>query len=149
MPTVEYKKARSTINKFLYDLMDEDSDDGIPSAMGAPLITATQQPSHIQPPAPQFSTVLGSFGTSSPSPSEQYQPPPHMWKNVPPASSVYMEQFQQQPFQHPHQQMPPHRLHQRMIAKEPAQQTQQQQQQQMRTTHPSVCLPPWFLLPRY
>ncbi|XP_075338653.1 uncharacterized protein LOC142398502 isoform X3 [Odontesthes bonariensis] len=118
MPNAKYKKARLTINRLLYDLMNEDSDDGISNTMGAPLIPATQQPSHLQQPAlhPSSAPSFGSFGSSSPSPSEQYQPPPHMWRNVPPASSVWgsqsmedMQQYQQQPFQHPHQQMPPQR----------------------------------------
>ncbi|KAM4590925.1 uncharacterized protein PAE49_013144 isoform 2-T3 [Odontesthes bonariensis] len=132
MPNAKYKKAKLTINRLMYDLMNEDSDDGISNTMGAPLIPATQQPSHLQQPAlhPSSAPSIGSFRSSSPSPSEQYQPP-HMWRNVPPASSVwgsqsmeYMQQYQQQPFQHPQQQMPPQRLYQMMPAKEPAQQQQ-------------------------
>lgn len=137
MSKANYKKARSTINRLLSDLMDEDSDDDIPSAMGTPPIPATQQASHSQPPHPLRPSSAPSFGSSAPSTSAQYQPPPHMWRNVPPASSVwgsqsmeYMEQYHQQPFQHPHQQMPPPSLQQMM-----PQQTQQQQQQ--RTTTPT------------
>lgn len=110
MSKATYQKARSPINRLLSDFIDEDSDDGIPSAMGTPLIPATQQHSHIQPP-PLRTSSAPSFSSSSP--SEQFQPPPTMWRHVPPASSVwgsqsteYMEQYHQQPFQHPHQQMP-------------------------------------------
>lgn len=139
MSKANYKKARSTINRLLSDQMDEDSDDDIPSAMGATPIPATQQVSHSQPPdklRPSSAPCFRSFGSSAPSTSEQYQPPPHMWRNVPPASSVwgsqsmeYMEQYRQQPFQHPHQQMPPPPVHQMM-----PQETQQQQEQQRTTT---------------
>ena len=55
MSKAKYKKARSTINRLLSDLMDEDSDDDVPSAMGAPPIPATRTPSTT---APQFSIVL-------------------------------------------------------------------------------------------
>lgn len=95
MSNANYKKARSTINRLLSDLMDEDSDDDIPSAMGAPPIPATQQVSHSQPPhplRPSSAPSFGLFGSSAPSTSEQYQPPPHMWRNVPPASSVWGSQ---------------------------------------------------------
>ena len=139
MSKANYKKARSTINRLLSDLMDEDSDDDIPSAIGALPIPASQQASHSQPPhplRPSSAPSFGSFGSSAPSTSVQYQPPPHMWRNVPPASSVlgsqsmeYMEQYHQQLVQHPHLQMPPP-LQQMM-----RQQTEQQQQQ--RTPKPT------------
>ena len=129
MSKAKYKKARSTINRLLSDLMDEDSDDDIPSAMGASPIPETQQASHSQPLhplRPSSTPSFGSFGSSAPSTSEQYQPPPHMSRNVPPASSVwgsqtmeYMEQYHQ-----PHPQQP---------AQQPPQQTQQHQ----RTTTPT------------
>ena len=129
MSKAKYKKARSTINRLLSDLMDEDSQDDIPSAMGAPPIPATQQASHSQPPRPSSTPSFGSFGSSAPSTSEQYQPPPHMWRNVPPASSVwgsqsmeYMEQYHQ-----PHPQQP---------AQQSPQQTQQQQHRRTTTTTP-------------
>ena len=131
----KYKKARSTINRLLSNLMDEDSDDDVPSAMGAPSIPATQQPRHIQPPQPlrpSSAPSFGPFGSLSPSASEQYQPPPHMWRYVTPASSVCgsqsmecMKQYHQQPFQHPHQQMIPPLVQQMMPPpQQPPQQTQ-------------------------
>ena len=86
MSKVKYKKARSTISRLLSDLMDEESDNDIPSAMEAP-IQATQQASHSQQPhplRPSSAPPFSSFGSSAPSISEQYQPPPHMWRNVPP-----------------------------------------------------------------
>lgn len=132
MSKVKYKKARSNINKFLSDLIDEESEEDIPSAMGPPLIhketstsamgappkqpcTSTMgadgQPSHLQIP-PLRSSSTPSFGSA---PSHHYQPPPHLWRHVPPVSSVwgsqsieYMDQYQQQPLQQPlQQQMPP------------------------------------------
>jgi hypothetical protein len=142
MSKAKYKQARSTINRLLSDLMEENSDDDIPSAMELP-IPAIHQASHSQPPHPLRPSSAPSFSSFGSSASEQYQPPPHMWKNVPPASSVwgsqsteYMEQYHQQPFQHLHQQMPPPPpLHQIMPHhQQPRQQTQQQQQQQQRTT---------------
>ena len=121
--------------------MDEKSNDDIPSAKGTPPISATQQASHSQPPHPlhpSSAPSFGSFGSSAPSISEQYQPPSHTWRHVPPASSLwgsqsveYMEQYDQQPFQHPRQQMPPPPLQQIMPL-----QTQQQLQQRTITPTP-------------
>ena len=115
--------------------MDEESDDDIPSAKGSPPIPATQQTSHSQPPhplRPRSAPSFGSFGSSAPSISEQYQPLSHMWRYVPPASSLwgsqsveYIGQCDQQSFQHPRQQMLPSPL-----------QTQQQLQQRTTTTNP-------------
>ena len=149
MSKVKYKKARSTISMLPSDLMDEESDDDIPSAMEAP-IQASQPLSTTSPTEPQFSTALQLIplltiylqAVSAPSISEQYQPPPHMWTNVPPRSSVwgsqsmeYMEQYHQQPFQHPHHQMPP-LPRQQMIPppQQPAPQPPQQTEQQRTTT---------------
>lgn len=141
MSKVKYKKARSTISMLPSDLMDEESDDDIPSAMEAP-IQATQQASHSQQPhplRPSSAPPFSSFGSSAPSISEQYQPPPHMWRNVPPRSSMWgsqsMEQYHQQPFQHPHHQMPP-LPRQQMIPppQQPAPQPPQQTEQQRTTT---------------
>ena len=90
--TMSKYKARSTINRLLSELMDEESDDDIPSAMEAPPIKGTQQASHSQPPHPPrpiSSTPFCSFSSSTPSFSEHYQKPPHMSINVPPASSVW------------------------------------------------------------
>ena len=131
MSKAKYKKARSTINRLLSDLMDEDSQDDIPSAMGAP--PPSQQPGKPatlnHAPRPSSTPSFGSFGSSAPSTSEQYQPPPHMWRNVPPASSgwgsqsmEYMEQYHQ-----PHPQQP---------AQQTPQQTQQQQHRRTTTTTP-------------
>lgn len=50
MSKAKYKKAKSTINRLLYELMDDDSDDDNSNDMGAPLIPATQQPPLRQAP---------------------------------------------------------------------------------------------------
>ena len=140
MSKSNYKKARSTINRLLTDLMDEDSNDDIASAIVTPPIPATQQACPSQQPhplRPSSAPSFSSFDSSAPVISQQYQPPPHMWRNVPPASSVwgsqsmeYMEQYNHQTFQHPHEQMPRPLLQQIM-----PRQTQQQLQQ--RTTTPT------------
>ena len=132
MSKAKYKKARSTINRLLSDLMDEDSHDDIASAMGAPPIPATQQASHSQPPRPSSTPSFGSFGSSAPSTSEQYQPPPHMWRNVPPASSVWGSQSMEyrEQYHQPHPQ-------------QPAQQTQQQQHQRTTFTGSIFCWIVW------
>ena len=74
MSKVKYKKARSTISMLPSDLMDEESDDDIPSAMEAP-IQATQQASHSQQPHPLRPSSAPPFSSfhSSPSISKQYQ----------------------------------------------------------------------------
>ena len=93
--------------------MYEKSDDDIPSAKLTPPIPATQQASHSQLPhslRPSSAPSFGLFGSSTPSISDTYQPPSHMWRNVPPASSLwgsqsveYMGQYDQQSFQHSRQ----------------------------------------------
>ena len=86
MSKASYKKARSTINRLLSDLMDGESDDDIPSVKGTPPIN--QQPSYSQPPYPMRSSSappFGLFGSSTPSMSEQYQ-----W---------FMGQYEQHPLQ--------------------------------------------------
>ncbi|XP_028412856.1 uncharacterized protein LOC114537469 [Dendronephthya gigantea] len=50
MSKSKYKKARSSINRLLSELMDEDSDDEFPSAMAAPSIKVNQQGIPSQPP---------------------------------------------------------------------------------------------------
>ena len=144
MSKPKYKKARSSINSLLSELMDEDSDYDIPSAMEAPPIKRTQQASHSQPPLPQrpiSAPPFCSFTSSAPSFSEHYQKPPYMSINEPPASSVwgsqsmeYMDQFHQPIVQHQHHHRTPTPLEQMMVppqqlAQQPPQQTQQQQQQ--------------------
>lgn len=101
MPKAKYKRARSTINKLLSNLMDENSDDDIASA----LIPATHQDTS-QPPQPvRPSSTPASFGFFG---SEQYQPP-HTWKHAPPVWE-YMEQYRQ-PIQTMHQHVPTSRQH--------------------------------------
>ena len=143
MSKAKYKKARSTINKLLSDLMDEDSDDDMmmTGCIEAPATPSTQQASYSQLRHPLRPSSTLSVGSSASSTSEKYQPQPHMWRNVPPASSVwgsqsmeYMEQYHQQPFQHSHQQMPP--LPQQKIVPRPQQPRQQTQQQQQPTPTP-------------
>ena len=108
----------------------------------------SKQASHFQQPhplRPSSAPPFSSFGSSAPSISEQYQPPTHMWRNVHPRSSMWgsqsMEQYHQQPFQHPHHQMPP-LPRQQIIAPpqqpdpQPPQQTEQQQQQRTTTPNP-------------
>ena len=78
-----------------------------------PPIPATQQGSHSQPPhspRPSSAPSFGSFGSSAQSISEQFQLPSHIWRYVHPASLLwgsqsveYMEQYDQQSFQHPSQ----------------------------------------------
>jgi hypothetical protein len=92
MQKQKFRKARSTINKMLSQLMEEDSDDDIPSSMGG---RAMHQPLRPIPATPSYYVA---------SPSEMYQPPPHMWRhNAPPASvwgsqtQDYMEKYMQQP----------------------------------------------------
>ena len=153
MSKPKYKKARSSINSLLSELMDEDSDYDIPSAMEAPPIKRTQQASHSQPPLPQrpiSAPPFCSFTSSTPSFSEHYQKPPYMSINEPPASSVwgsqsmeYMDQFHQPIVQHQHHHRTPTPLEQMMappqqLAQQPPQQTQQQQQQCTPTPAP-VC----------
>ena len=58
MSKAKYKKARSTINRLLSDMVDDDSDDDIPAAMGAAPIPATQPLSTTSLTAHQFNTVL-------------------------------------------------------------------------------------------
>ena len=143
MSKAKYKKARSTINKLLSDLMDEDSDDDMmmTGGMEAPATPSTQKASYSQLRHPLRPSSTLSVGSSASSTSEKYQPQPHMWRNVPPASSVwgsqsmeYMEQYHQQPFQHSHQQIPP--LLQQKIVPRPQQPRQQTQQQQQPTPTP-------------
>ena len=123
--------------------MDEDSDDDMmmTGGMEAPATPSTQQASYSQLRHPLRPSSTLSVGSSASSTSEKYQPQPHMWRNVPPASSVwgsqsmeYMEQYHQQPFQHSHQQMPP--LPQQKIVPRPQQPRQQTQQQQQPTPTP-------------
>ena len=132
MSKANFKKARSSINRLLTDLMDEDSDDDddMPGATGISSIPASQQTTHPQKSHQMRSSSassFSSFSSSEPSTSEQYQPAPHLWRNVPPASSVwgsqsmeFMEQYHQQPLQHPHQQMPT--AHQQIIPQQKVQQ---------------------------
>ena len=91
MSKAKYKKARSTINKLLSDLMDEDSDDDMmmTGGMEAPATPSTQQASYSQLRHPLRPSSTLSVGSSASSTSEKYQPQPHMWRNVPPASSVW------------------------------------------------------------
>ena len=143
MSKAKYKKARSTINKLLSDLIDEDSDDDMmmTGGMEVPATPSTQQAGYSQLRHPLRPSSTLSVGSSASSTSEKYQPQPHMWRNVPPASSVwgsqsmeYMELYHQQPFQHSHQQMPP--LPQQKIVPRPQQHRQQTQQQQQPTPTP-------------
>ena len=132
MSRANFKKARSSINRLLTDLMDEESDDGddMPAATGISSIPATQQTTHPQKShqlCSSSASSFSSFSSSELSTSEQYQPAPHLWRNVPPASSVwgsqsmeFMEQYHQQPLQHPHQQMPT--AHQQIIPQQKVQQ---------------------------
>ena len=94
MSKANFKKARSSINRLLTDLMDEDSDDDddMPGATGISSIPASQQTTHPQKSHQMRSSSassFSSFSSSEPSTSEQYQPAPHLWRNVPPASSVW------------------------------------------------------------
>ncbi|XP_028404673.1 uncharacterized protein LOC114527224 [Dendronephthya gigantea] len=141
MSKSKYKKARSSINRLLSELMDEDSDDEFPSAMAAPSIKVNQQEIPSQPPHdlhPTTSIPFCSFRASAPSFSEHYQKPSNMPINMPLASLVrgsqpmeYMQQFHQRLFQYPHhhktttkqqQMIPPSQ----QLAQQPFQQTQQQ-----------------------
>uniref|UniRef100_UPI00358E3DCC uncharacterized protein n=1 Tax=Myxine glutinosa TaxID=7769 RepID=UPI00358E3DCC len=64
MSKPKFRKTRSAINKMLSQLMEEDSDDDIPSSMGGPAMP------QLRP-----SSAPSSYVSS---PSEMYQPPPHM-----------------------------------------------------------------------
>lgn len=147
MSDKKYKTARWDINKVLSDLMMVDSDEEdmeIPPMR--PTLATPNIPQSVQPcSAPAFGAA------SSPSPSEQYQPMPAMWKHQPPPSSVwnsqtpeYMERYFQQHTLHQqpqqYQMVPPPTytiLQPRQRRQQPSstvsylqQQEEQQQQQQ-------------------
>ncbi|XP_028417941.1 uncharacterized protein LOC114542634 [Dendronephthya gigantea] len=107
MSKSKYKKARSSINRLLSELMDEDSDDEFPSAMAAPSIKVNQQGIPSQPPHDLHPTTripFCSFRASAPSFSEHYQKPSNMPINMPPAPLVRGSQPVEymQLFQYPH-----------------------------------------------
>ena len=79
MSKPKYKKARSTINRLLSELMDEESDDDIPSAIEAPPIKGTQQTSHSQPPHPRAPFQHLPSAHSAP----QHHPSPSIIRNLP------------------------------------------------------------------
>jgi hypothetical protein len=94
----KFKKVRSAINRVLTQAMDENSEDE----------DEVQTRSNMQPIVPPIHSGRPVTTTAfpSPSPSEMYQPPPHMWRHRPPPASVwasatqeYVEQYNQQPLQ--------------------------------------------------
>ena len=72
MSKANFKKARSSINRLLTDLMDEDSDDDddMPGATGISSIPANHPPSKISSNAFQFSITLQAHSASL-----NHQPP--------------------------------------------------------------------------
>lgn len=92
----KFRKVRSAINKALTQAMEEDSENEQESQ------TLPSELPHMPPPVRPVKTPA----YTSPSPSEMYQPPPHMWRHKPPQASVwasatkdYLEQYMQQPLQ--------------------------------------------------
>lgn len=123
----KFRKARSRINTILSELMDEESDEE--GLLRAPTFPA---PASVRP------SLVPPTYSNTPTESEMYQPPPHMWRHKAPAASIwgsqtadYVHQYMQQPpqpqFQHQqpkYQQMmpqhPPQHGFQHQITKQPS-----------------------------
>ena len=109
----KFRKARSRINTILSELMDEESDEEEP-----PRVSTFPAPASVRP--------SSAPATYTPTASEMYQPPPHMWRHKAPAASVwgsktadYLDQYMQQPLQPQYQQQQPQ--YQRMMPPPPPQ----------------------------
>jgi hypothetical protein len=97
----KFKKVMPAINKVLTHVMEEGSENEEETQASSKALSCM--------PPPSFECTVRTTHLS-PSPSELYQPPPHIWRHNPPQSSVwtlatqeYMEQYIHQPLQ-PHQQ---------------------------------------------
>ena len=95
MSKQKFRKARSRINSILSELMDDEESDEEQHPR-APTF-AVPGPPPVRPLAPSSYT---------PTASELYQPPPHMWRHQPPPASVwasmegqYVDHYMQQPLQ--------------------------------------------------
>ena len=102
MSKPKFRKARSAINNVLTKAMEDDTE------YEEELPTPSDVLHNMPPPVRQVS----ASAVLSPSQSEMYQPPPHMWRHKPPQASMwasaspeYVEQYMQQPLQ-PQQQPP-------------------------------------------
>jgi len=107
----KFRKARSRINTILSELIDEESDEEEP-----PIVPTFPAPASVRP--------SSAPATSTPTASEMYQPPPHMWRHKAPAASVwgsqttdYVDPYMQQPLQPQYQQQQPQ--YQRMMPPPP------------------------------
>ena len=103
----KFRKARSSINTILSELMDEESDEEEP-----PRVPTSSVPASVRP--------NSAPATYTPTASEMYQTPPHMWRHKAPAQSVwgsqtadYVDQYMQQPLQPQYQEQQPQ--YQRMM----------------------------------
>ena len=130
----KYKTVRVAVNRILSDAREDDSDleeaTALPPTAHPIRMTAQIRPSS----AP--SSLHAAPMSSSPSPSEMYQPPPQMWRHQAQAGSVwasqtpdYVDQYMQQP-----------------LIQRPQQQQQQQYQlprhlQQVRSMPPPTQMP--------